>query len=166
MVNNTDIPPDMRDLAEDENTLGIFKAWPMTMRAQYIYKKVKFEGWPVEKSCVLFEMSSTWYRNQVLRFAGEWNKEHQDIIEEDRKHDRFFIRASDIMKIDFSDDKNKNRLENIISSIPPFQNEKEEDLFEYENVPNNFLTAAIDIFDCDNIPEDFPEKATELLYTA
>lgn len=155
MVSQKPLPPAMKDLKDDEKTLEMFIAWPIEMRCQYIYGKTEHEGWPVERTCAMFKISSSWYRDRAMRFGDEWENEYQQIQEEGRKYREFHNRATKIMNIDFSSDANKNRLDTIIFSIQEYQLQAKEELFEYESIPDELLIEAGLIFESDIVPDEF-----------
>ena len=101
MVTKKALPPDMKELKDNEDMLNIYLAWPIQMRCEFIHGKTEHEGWPVERTCAMFQISSTWYRDRVMRFGDEWENNYQHVQEENIKFNEFHARASKIMNLDF-----------------------------------------------------------------
>lgn len=47
-------------------------------RCKQAHCRIVLDGWPVERTCAAFEISSTWYRNRSLRFGAEWIAEWEE----------------------------------------------------------------------------------------
>lgn len=46
-------------------------------RCKEAHVRIALEGWPIERTCAAFGISSTWYRNRSLRFGYGWLEEHK-----------------------------------------------------------------------------------------
>ena len=163
MVSHNPLPQDMTELKDDKNELGIFLSWPIQMRCELIHRKTQHEGWPVERTCAMFQVSSTWYRDRAMRFGDEWENEYQSIQDENMKFNEFHERATKIMGFDFSTDANINRLHEIIFSIQEYSLQEDEGIFEYESIPDELLTEAGLIFEFDIVPDEFIHTAEGII---
>ena len=163
MVSHNPFPQDMTELKDDKNELGIFLSWPIQMRCELIHRKTQHEGWPVERTCAMFQVSSTWYRDRAMRFGDEWENEYQSIQDENMKFNEFHERATKIMGLDFSTDANINRLHEIIFSIQEYSLQEDEGIFEYECIPDELLIEAGLIFESDVVSDEFIYTAESII---
>lgn len=152
----------MNELIHNQDTLKMFQSWPTEMKCQYIYTKTEHEGWPVERSCALFNISSVWYRNRVMRNRELWEAECQANIEDNRQYNEFFKRASQVTGIDFSVDENQNRMCSIVFSVEEYHLQQKEEIFEYDNISNDFLVEAALLFNGESTKKDFLAVANVL----
>lgn len=53
-------------------------------RCKAAFEKINYEDWPVERTCLFFGVSSSWYRIQAMRYGLGWNEKiiHEHKIRE------------------------------------------------------------------------------------
>lgn len=163
MASHNPLPQDMTELKDNKNELDIYLAWPIQMRCELIHRKTEHEGWPIERTCAMFQVSSSWYRDRAMRFGDEWENEYKRVQEEDMKFNEFHIRATKIINLDFSNDANINRLYEIIFSIPEYSMQEAEGIFEYEIISDELLSEAALIFELDVVPDEFILTAESII---
>ena len=157
------IPDDMKQTMDNKILMSRYIDWPVVQRCRFIYNKVMHNGWPVDRSCALMDVSTTWYRNRAMRFSDLWDAEHQETIDADQKYQKFLDRASKIMHVDFNHDANADRLYDILYSIDEYKMQEEEGVLDYTNVPDSVLIEAVRIFGLDTVPDDFIHTADTLV---
>ena len=65
--------PDPEGMQKLRNNMSSVLNQPRKRRCLSIYQQVKLNNWPIEKTCALYQVSSTWYRKQVYQNQIAWD---------------------------------------------------------------------------------------------
>lgn len=132
------IPEDMKDYMNNESIRETISSYTTMKRCMLAYKKINFSGWPTERTCALFDISTTWYRNRVMRYGAEWDAEFVRVLNADRLYKEFIIRAGDIMHVDFENELNDLGLYDVIAD-GKYGREFESAGCNYDLIPEQYL---------------------------